>query len=280
MSEAPTGGVQDPLERECPPGVIASGHGGGVGVRTPWGWPRLSVTPCRSPPQRSRSACGSAAAAWRSSPAAAWDTCSGSSTPTPSPAAVAPSLPGKWPRGRAGPRAPLPALHTGLTVGCVETCPPRGRRSAVTRAAVGTEDSGLLPSDRCWSQQVPWGTRSRAGQPQRHTAVLMESKPGWPGVRVGQQDGVGPVGLVTEPCAENMLRGDRKEGRLDFLSYMLPFKVQHMNNATCAENMLRGDRKEGRLDFLRYMLPFKVQHMNNAKGSHTKAQDSLCYRGR
>lgn len=60
-----------------------------------------------SSPQRSRSACGSAAAAWRSSPAAAWDTCSGSSTPTRSRGAAARSSPGKWSRGRAGAGARL-----------------------------------------------------------------------------------------------------------------------------------------------------------------------------
>lgn len=59
----------------------------------------LPVTLSLSPPQRSPSACGSAAAAWRSSPAAVWGTCSGSSIPTLSPGAAAPSLPGKWLRG-------------------------------------------------------------------------------------------------------------------------------------------------------------------------------------
>lgn len=66
-------------------------------------------SPVSSPPQRSHSACGSVAAAWRSSPAAAWDTCSGSSTPIPSQEAAALSSPGKWPRGPAGPRALLAA---------------------------------------------------------------------------------------------------------------------------------------------------------------------------
>lgn len=39
-------------------------------------------------------------------------------------------------------------------MGCVETCALRGRRSAVTRAAVGTEDGGIPLSDRCFAQQI------------------------------------------------------------------------------------------------------------------------------
>ena len=44
--------------------------------------------------QRSRSECGSAAAAWRSSPAVGWATSSGSSTHTPSPGAAGRCSPG------------------------------------------------------------------------------------------------------------------------------------------------------------------------------------------
>lgn len=46
----------------------------------------------------------------------------------------------------------------------------------------------------------------------------------------GAQGGVGPVGLVTEPGAKNVLWGDRREECLDFLNHMLPFKVQYMNS--------------------------------------------------
>lgn len=126
----------------------------GVGKCAPRGGPGLLVTLCRSP-QRSPSACGSAAAAWRSSPAAAWDMCSGSSTPTPSQVAAAPSLPGKW------------------LGGC---------RSVMTRSSCG-DDSNVMLSDRCWAQKVLWGTVHMriVGD----LAVVMESRPGWPGTWAG-----------------------------------------------------------------------------------------------
>lgn len=45
------------------------------------------------------------------------------------------------------------------------------------------DDSNVMLSDRCWAQKVPWGTvhMRTVGD----LAVMMESRPGWPGTWAG-----------------------------------------------------------------------------------------------
>lgn len=94
-------------------------------VPHPWAAQALGH-PCLPHPQRSRSACGSVAAAWRLFPAAAWDTVQ-EAAPLHLLEAAALSSPGKWPSAQQGPEHTADQPRTGLTVGCVETCPARGR---------------------------------------------------------------------------------------------------------------------------------------------------------
>lgn len=94
-NQLPYSHLLQPLRAQVPfDGTVAGGRASvpHLGRQQPRA---LSVTLSHSSSQRSRSVCGSAVAAWRSSPAVAWDTCSGSSTPTLSRVAAARSSPGK-----------------------------------------------------------------------------------------------------------------------------------------------------------------------------------------